>query len=125
MPARRMIMPHKGLRPPALATKRASLARFIAGALLMTVLPLAANAHTRTPVCAGRFYPADGEQLARTVDRLTQAAAADRPAKQPQGTLKAIILTHAGYIYSGYTAAHAADVLIAHAVTVMASVGFA
>ena len=54
---------------------------------------------TRPPAVAGMFYPADPGALAASVDRLLAAA---RPAAaQP----KALIVPHAGYIYSGATAA--------------------
>lgn len=90
---------------------RPLLIRFIALALLIAVMPFTASAAIRDPVYAGRFYPADGEELARTIDRLTQSAAATKPSTPDQGALKALILPHAGYIYSGLTAAHAAGVL--------------
>ncbi|HEX7044647.1 MAG TPA: AmmeMemoRadiSam system protein B [Burkholderiales bacterium] len=60
------------------------------------------SANVRRPAVAGLFYPADPHALAREVERLlAQAAAA--PAPPP----KAIIVPHAGYIYSGPIAASA------------------
>ena len=94
-----------------MASKRLPLVLFISTALLLGTMPPSAKAATRAPVCAGRFYPADGDELARTIDRLTRSAAANKPAIPLQGKLKALILPHAGYIYSGFTAAHAAGVL--------------
>ena len=55
----------------------------------------------RTPAVAGLFYPADPRQLAHDVQQLLAAA-------QPHGlTPKALIVPHAGYIYSGPIAATA------------------
>jgi AmmeMemoRadiSam system protein B len=56
----------------------------------------------RPPAVAGRFYPADPEELRRLVNALlAQAVPADGPAP------KAIIAPHAGYLYSGPIAASA------------------
>ena len=54
----------------------------------------------RPPAVAGAFYPGSPAVLAATVDTLL-AAAAPRPGSQP----KALIVPHAGYVYSGSTAA--------------------
>lgn len=56
----------------------------------------------RPPAVAGTFYPARPAELAATVDRLLDAAG-DAPPQRP----KALIVPHAGYIYSGPTAARA------------------
>ncbi|MFO7650949.1 MAG: AmmeMemoRadiSam system protein B [bacterium] len=61
----------------------------------------------RQPVVAGQFYAADAAELAADVDRML--AAVDRPA--PQGRLVALQVPHAGYPYSGPTAAHAFKLL--------------
>jgi hypothetical protein len=55
----------------------------------------------RTPAVAGLFYPADPRQLAHDVRQLLVAA---RPHEL---TPKALIVPHAGYIYSGAIAATA------------------
>lgn len=59
------------------------------------------SSHLRPPAVAGLFYPADAALLARSVSELLAAVApvADRPLP------KAIIVPHAGYSYSGPTAA--------------------
>lgn len=56
----------------------------------------------RAPAVAGAFYPADPVVLRDQVDRLLAAA----PAPQP-GAVRpaALIVPHAGYVYSGSTAA--------------------
>jgi MEMO1 family protein len=56
----------------------------------------------RRPVAAGRFYPADPGELAALVDGLLDAA--PQPAL-PTGGLRALVVPHAGYIYSGVVAA--------------------
>lgn len=54
----------------------------------------------REPAVAGQFYPADPTELARTVTELVEAAPAhDLPVP------KALIVPHAGYVYSGPVAA--------------------
>jgi AmmeMemoRadiSam system protein B len=52
----------------------------------------------RQPSVAGLFYPADPEGLAREVRGFLAAAGGPDPA---QPTPKAIIVPHAGYVYSG------------------------
>ena len=65
----------------------------------------------RMPVWAGKFYPATKSELKQTIDTLTQKAKQTTVKIPPNKELKAIILPHAGYIYSGFTAAHASFVL--------------
>lgn len=58
--------------------------------------------HTvREPAVAGTFYPASQQALVRQIEALLQAVA---PAKN-HSSPKAMIVPHAGYIYSGQTAA--------------------
>jgi AmmeMemoRadiSam system protein B len=57
----------------------------------------------RPPVAAGSFYPARPGELAALVDRLLAAAAPPRPG----GGLRALVVPHAGYAYSGAVAATA------------------
>jgi len=54
---------------------------------------------TRPPAVAGTFYPADLEELLRAVDSHLDV---DLPIDEPPP--KAIIVPHAGYVYSGPTA---------------------
>jgi len=56
----------------------------------------------RRPVAAGHFYPADPGELAALVDRLFGDA--HEPAL-PAGELRALVVPHAGYRYSGAVAA--------------------
>ncbi|MCP4695045.1 MAG: AmmeMemoRadiSam system protein B [Desulfobacterales bacterium] len=66
----------------------------------------------REPVMAGGFYPAGRAELVALIEQLTQKARATAPPDIPPGReLRAIVMPHAGYIYSGLTAAHASLVL--------------
>ncbi len=58
--------------------------------------------NTRPPAVAGAFYPGDPAALAKTVDQLL-AEAEPVSGCQP----KALVVPHAGYVYSGSTAATA------------------
>lgn len=65
---------------------------------------LAAGQGVRPAAFAGRFYTADPARLAAEIDGYLAAAA---PAAPPAGTIVALIAPHAGYVYSGPTAAAA------------------
>jgi len=67
----------------------------------------------RMPVWAGKFkfYPGTQSDLKQMIESLTQKAKQIPVKIPPNKKLKAIILPHAGYIYSGFTAAHASFVL--------------
>ena len=81
------------------------------GLVISFSFPKAHAEVVRKPVRAGSFYPADPPELTGMVDRLTHKAQ-KTPVRIPQNKpLKAIIMPHAGYIYSGWTAAHASLVL--------------
>jgi len=98
---------------------QAILKRFLiaALALLAAVSSFAARSRAegiRHPVWAGRFYEADPAELNRVIDRLTGRAQASRLQIPKNKQLSALIMPHAGYVYSGWTAAHASRVLTAH-----------
>lgn len=57
----------------------------------------------RAPAVAGTFYPASSSELGATVDRLLAAVKVPADAPCP----KALIVPHAGYVYSGPIAASA------------------
>ena len=65
----------------------------------------------REPVFAGRFYPDDPAELNAMLEALERKARKTKITVPAGQNLKAIILPHAGYIYSGWTAAHAVHVL--------------
>jgi len=73
--------------------------------------------HIRQPAVAGAFYPAQKQLLAEDIDALLQASQLNqRSSIKDAGTApKAIIVPHAGYIYSGEVAAAAyARLITAH-----------
>ena len=57
------------------------------------------TAQVRLPAVAGRFYPADPEELTRLVRRY----AAPDPQIKPE-RVTACLVPHAGYMYSGHVA---------------------
>lgn len=68
-------------------------------------MPSVSDAAVRPAAVAGLFYPAAAAELGAEVDRMLDAA-------RPSGPLpKAIIVPHAGYIYSGPIAASAYGLL--------------
>jgi AmmeMemoRadiSam system protein B/AmmeMemoRadiSam system protein A len=69
--------------------------------ILLLAVSATATAASRPPAVAGAFYPGDADTLRRQVQGLL--AAAPRPA-QPA---LAVLVPHAGYVYSGATAAKA------------------
>lgn len=86
---------------------------WLAGTILLLVPAsqpgLAAEA--RPPVWAGSFYPADPVKLTAAIDDYSSRAAATGPIPPTLSRLRAIVMPHAGYPYSGWTAAHAGLVL--------------
>jgi AmmeMemoRadiSam system protein B/AmmeMemoRadiSam system protein A len=58
----------------------------------------------RKAVWAGQFYEADKTALSALLDEYLAAA---KPVEAPPGQIRAIIVPHAGYVYSGKTAAAA------------------
>jgi len=64
--------------------------------------PAAAIPSVRPPVVAGTFYPGSARTLQRDVDDMLERAVL--PGQF--GTLFGIVSPHAGYMYSGFTAAH-------------------
>lgn len=62
----------------------------------------------RAPAVAGAFYPADAQELESLIDRqmgYARALLRRGAAHLPSGCPKAVIVPHAGYVYSGTTAA--------------------
>ena len=80
------------------------------------MLPFSATADVgpadyRRSAVAGMFYPGDGRALAQMIARLTQQAEQTAIALPADRPLRALIMPHAGYTYSGLAAAHAAAAL--------------
>ena len=61
----------------------------------------------RKPVVAGMFYPADRDKLKEEIQLLLSIS---RPSKNQEGII-GLISPHAGYIYSGRTAAYAFNLI--------------
>ncbi len=80
---------------------------FTAGVLLL-FFSLTAAAECRPPAAAGSFYPESADALKQVVEKLTRKAAQTKVSLPDDKPLRALIMPHAGYRYSGYTAAHAA-----------------
>ncbi|BBO91206.1 AmmeMemoRadiSam system protein B [Desulfosarcina ovata] len=72
------------------------------------LLPAIAGAGVREPAWAGSFYPKTRLELSRQLDRLLTRAGLAEKSGHPRRGLRALIMPHAGYAYSGLTAAHAA-----------------
>jgi len=70
-------------------------------------MPSATPAAVRPPAVAGSFYPRDAATLGEAVDRLLNRA----DPRAIDGTLRALIVPHAGHVYSGPIAASAYAVL--------------
>jgi hypothetical protein len=71
-------------------------------------LPVPVGAHIKEPAVAGGFYPADSAELAREIDRYLaqaqpEAAAGERPL--------ALLVPHAGIMYSGWIAGYSYKLL--------------
>lgn len=60
---------------------------------------------------AGSWYPADPKQIKEDIAELTRQAKKSRLQIPSKKQLRALVLPHAGYAYSGWTAAHAVFVL--------------
>jgi MEMO1 family protein len=67
---------------------------------------------TRPAAVAGSFYPAHSSALSSDVDRLLQRAVAKIPPSAQASVPKALVVPHAGYMYSGDIAATAYAQLI-------------
>ena len=63
--------------------------------------PREGRQEVREPAVAGLFYPANAEALRRDIESFYHEVSATTRS----GTIRGIIAPHAGYIYSGYTAA--------------------
>jgi AmmeMemoRadiSam system protein B/AmmeMemoRadiSam system protein A len=62
---------------------------------------------TRRPVAAGAFYPASADELKKDIEQFVQKA----DVAEIDGSVKVLIVPHAGYVYSGSAAAYGYKVL--------------
>ncbi len=69
--------------------------------LLLFSCPRVYSEDVRKPAVAGAFYPADKAELTKQVDEFLANSQ-----KIDKGRLLAIVVPHAGYVYSGQVAAH-------------------
>lgn len=60
----------------------------------------------RKPAFAGSFYPDTPEELSALIKRLAGRVKPAHANQSPHACLKALIIPHAGYVYSGWTAVH-------------------
>lgn len=74
---------------------------------IVLVLAVQAYAETvRKPAVAGMFYPEDPRALADMIESLVDQAGKSGPEPERDRPLRALVMPHAGYAYSGLTAAH-------------------
>jgi AmmeMemoRadiSam system protein B len=76
---------------------------FALGLICLAAFMTAAQ-RIRKPVWAGQFYEEDANALSSQIDVFLAAA---KPESVPPGDIRALIVPHAGYIYSGKVAAAA------------------
>lgn len=82
------------------------LSLFLPAMLLCQAPGCAWGQGVRQAVWAGRFYPAEAHRLRDDIDRLVARCGPARPDLPDPLRLRALILPHAGIVYSGWTAAH-------------------
>ncbi|MBI9083814.1 MAG: AmmeMemoRadiSam system protein B [Desulfobacterales bacterium] len=87
------------------------LSIFLPALLLCQAPGCAWGENVRKPVWAGRFYPSDARTLRADIDRLVTECGPARADLPDSVRLRALILPHAGVVYSGWTAAHGGWVL--------------
>ncbi len=92
---------------------------FLAG-MMVVALAQAAGQGLRPAVFAGQFYTADPTRLAEEIDSYLAAAA---PAAPPSGKIIGLIVPHAGYVYSGRTAAAAYALVRGRAIDTVVIIG--
>jgi len=76
-----------------------------------TAVGAANDKDIRKAVYAGSFYPDTPEELTAIIKQLVSQVKPIHVDRPPHSSLKALIIPHAGYLYSGWTAAHISLVL--------------
>ncbi len=92
----------------------------VLAAVTAAALVQAAGQGVKPAAFAGAFYPADPARLAADVGEFLSAA---RPAAPPSGKICALIAPHAGYVYSGRTAAAAYALVAGRTVDTVVIIG--
>ncbi|MGA9406924.1 MAG: AmmeMemoRadiSam system protein B, partial [Bacteroidota bacterium] len=77
------------------------------------------ESYARPPVVAGMFYPGHEQELRHVVESLIASAMPVREA----GSLIGIVVPHAGYLYSGHTAARAFALLMNRQISTVVLIG--
>jgi len=77
----------------------------------VTIIGTAKADNIRKPVYAGSFYPDTRNELETFIQQLLGRVKPVPVNQPPESSLKALIVPHAGYIYSGWTTAHISLVL--------------
>ncbi len=88
--------------------------------MLLVALAQAAGQGVRPAVFAGQFYTADPARLSAEIESYLAAAA---PVTPPSGRIVALIVPHAGYVYSARTAAAAYALIRGRAIDTVVIVG--
>jgi AmmeMemoRadiSam system protein B/AmmeMemoRadiSam system protein A len=80
--------------------------------LFSAVFPPGAYAgEIRRCIAAGTFYPDSSSMLNQLIENYTEVAAKTSVGLPEDIQIRAVIIPHAGYVYSGLTAAHAANAI--------------
>ncbi len=74
-----------------------------ANSIFLSFICESAEENTRYPFISGSFYPKDKSELNQMIDGFLAKVP---PLEKPEGEIVALIVPHAGYIYSGQTAAY-------------------
>lgn len=94
----------------SLSHKLTGLFISLVGILLLYIHPVFSQ-QIRKPVYDGSFYPKSPDELTALIEKYSKRADQTLISIPVGAKLKALILPHAGYIYSGLTAAHGSKVL--------------
>ena len=87
---------------------------------LLASVSWAEDTNVRHPFVSGSFYPADKTELSDMLDGFLEKAVLP---ENPQGDIVALIAPHAGYTFSGQTAAYVYKLLKEHPVDTVVLLG--
>jgi len=103
--------PYAFTDPAHPAGKIPKLAAVLMWALLSVSAAWAHAASVREPAVAGKFYPETRSELMQMLETLSREAAKTQVVLPAGKKLRAVVFPHAGYVYSGWTAAHSCNVV--------------